>query len=205
MSDKGRGALPKGVEWPVVDGEPVMPGDVLWDAETVRRIKVDRVGFDRDGTVLVAGDGEEIRAAGIDGIAYPAWAVSLDDLTRTEPSKPVLGKDGKAIEPGEVVWGEDGLSWLVTGFRWDNGDHVVEATALGETKQLKPGWLTHEEPESWERLEEDAAKGACAYFGSNEFSCKECHFFGREHDCSGLMAMDIVRRAKALAGVGADE
>ena len=271
MNDKGRGTLPEGVEWPMVDGRPVMPGDVLWDAETVRGIKVDRVGFDRDGTVLVAGDGEEIRAAGIDGIAYPAGAVSLDDLTRTEPSKPVLGKDGKAIEPGEVVWGEDGLSWLVTGFRWDNGDHVVEATAMGETKQLKPGWLTHEEPpgpvldrdgvpievgdtvwhevdgtelrvigfqheedgerivtvervrgpidwdgcrclslshqrpDSWERLEKDAAKGACAYFGSNEFSCKECHFFGREHDCSGLMAMDIVRRAKALAGVGADE
>lgn len=81
----GRRTLPPGIEWPVVDGEPVVPGDVLWDAETVRRIRVDRVGFDRDGTVLVAGDGEEIRAAGIDGIAYPAGAVSLDGLTSTEP------------------------------------------------------------------------------------------------------------------------
>lgn len=118
---------------------------------------------------------------------------------------PVLGKDGKAIEPGEVVWGEDGLNWLVTAIRWDNLPYVVEATALGEVKQLKPGWLTHEAPDSWQRLEEDAGKGACDYFGSSEFSCKECHFFGREHDCSGLMAMDIVRRARALAGVGADE
>lgn len=190
---------------------------------------------------------------------------------------PVLGKDGKAIEPGDAVWGEDGLNWLVTAIRWDKGNHIVEATARGEVKQLKPGWLTHEEPpkpvldrygvaievgdtvyvvgigdipyevvdprsgrlggsveivspgtmdgsgpgpvstwfrpddltherhDSWERLAEDAAKGACAYFGSSEFSCKECRSFGREHDCSGLMAMDIVRRAKALAGVTSDE
>lgn len=59
---------------------------------------------------------------------------------------PVLGKDGKTIEPGDAVWGEDGLNWLVTAIRWDKGNHIVEATARGEVKQLKPGWLTHEEP-----------------------------------------------------------
>lgn len=31
MSDKERRPLPEGVEWPMVDGEPVVPGDVLWD------------------------------------------------------------------------------------------------------------------------------------------------------------------------------
>ena len=193
MSDKKRRGLPGGFVWPCVDGKPVVTGDVLWDSDGTRR-RVTEVRFWREGCYVVMDDRSE-------------WGGLVMDreYARTEPPKPVLDRDGVPIEPGDVVWGEDGLSWLVTGFRWDNGDHVVEATAMGETKQLKPGWLTHEEPESWERLEEDAAKGACAYFGSSEFSCKECLYFGREHDCSGLMAMDIVARAKALAGVGADE
>ena len=117
---------------------------------------------------------------------------------------PVLGKDGKAIEPGDVVWGEDGLDWLVTGFRWDKSNHIVEATARGEVKQLKPGWLTHEEPDSWGRLEEDAGKGACEYFGSEHCECGGCPH-DMDPDCNAVMALDIVRRAKALAGVVGDE
>ena len=193
MSDKKRRGLPGGFVWPCVDGKPVVTGDVLWDSDGTRR-RVTEVRFWREGCYVVMDDRSE-------------WGGLVMDreYARTEPPKPVLDRDGVPIEPGDVVWGEDGLDWLVTGFRWDNGYHVVEAAARGEVKQLKPGWLTHEEPESWERLEEDAAKGACAYFGSSEFSCKECLYFGREHDCSGLMAMDIVARAKALAGVGADE
>ena len=193
MSDKKRRGLPGGFVWPCVDGKPVVTGDVLWDSDGTRR-RVTEVRFWREGCYVVMDDRSE-------------WGGLVMDreYARTEPPKPVLDRDGVPIEPGDVVWGEDGLDWLVTGFRWDNGYHVVEAAARGEVKQLKPGWLTHEEPDSWERLEKDAAKGACAYFGSSEFSCKECHFFGREHDCSGLMAMDIVARAKALAGVGADE
>ena len=193
MSDKKRRGLPGGFVWPCVDGKPVVTGDVLWDSDGTRR-RVTEVRFWREGCYVVMDDRSE-------------WGGLVMDreYARTEPPKPVLDRDGVPIEPGDVVWGEDGLDWLVTGFRWDNGYHVVEAAARGEVKQLKPGWLTHEEPDSWERLEKDAAKGACAYFGSNEFSCKECHFFGREHDCSGLMAMDIVRRAKALAGVVGDE
>ena len=177
---------------------------------------------------------------------------------------PVLGKDGKAVEPGEVVWGEDGLNWLVTAIRWDKGNHIVEATARGEVKQLKPGWLTHEEPpkpvldrdgvaievgdtvylvnldfpmevhdihdgpgsyhpvecitepghtvgydpgrltherpDSWGRLEKDAGKGACGYFGSEYCECGGCPH-EMDPDCNVVVAMDIVRRAKALAGV----
>ncbi len=186
---------------------------------------------------------------------------------------PVLGKDGKAIEPGDAVWGEDGLNWLVTGIRWDKGNHIVEATARGDVKQLKPGWLTHERPprpvldrdgvpievgdtvyvgdglagpyevvnnhrittggvnnielqtkheggftsmwfkpdsltherpDSWERLEEDAGRAhddcPCAYFGLGRFECERCSV-GATEPCNRAMALDIVRRAKALAGV----
>lgn len=190
---------------------------------------------------------------------------------------PVLGKDGKAIEPGDAVWGEDGMNWLVTAIRWDKGNHIVEATARGEVKQLKPGWLTHEEPpkpvldrdgvpievgdtvyvvgndwapqkvtaitnyahpivhcefvkgfpyeyapdrltherpDSWERLEEDAAESPYGYWGCEGGECCDCPAlvngetprkrFNTQY-CSEAVRLDIVRRAKALAGVVGDE
>lgn len=202
MSDKERRGLPRGFVWPCVDGKPVVPGDVLWDSDGTRR-RVTEVRFWREGCYVVMDDRSE-------------WGGLVMDreYTRTEPPKPVLGKDGKAIEPGDVVWGEDGLNWLVTGFRWDKGDHVVEATARGEVKQLNPGWLTHEEPDSWERLVEDARKEFLDYWSCHDVACIDCPSLvdGKTPclrydtgDCESAVAADVVARAKALAGVTDDE
>lgn len=58
-------------------------------------------------------------------------------------------------------------------------------------------------PDSWERLEKDAAKDPCVYFGRGDDSiynkCPSCPAYG--DDCGPAMAQDVVRRAKALAGV----
>lgn len=59
-------------------------------------------------------------------------------------------------------------------------------------------------PDSWEQLEEDAAKGVCGYFGMDSAAnCKGCPAYeGRVFcECNIPMARDIIRRAKALAGV----
>ena len=60
--------------------------------------------------------------------------------------------------------------------------------------------------DSWERLAEDAEKLACAYLGRSEGTCfgcplENCKDFAA---CSKEQAKDIVRRAKALAGVEVD-
>lgn len=215
-----RQTLPPGIEWPVVDGEPVVPGDVLWDAETVRRIRVDRVGFDRDGTVLVAGDGEEIRAAGIDGIAYPAGAVSLDGLTRTEPEpEPVLDRDGVPIEVGDTVWHEaDGTELHVIGFQHEeDGERIVTVERVRgpiDWDGCRRLSLSHVRPDSWERLAEDARNGLCDYWSCHDARCVDCpatvdgkdpaQRYGTD-SCAHAMAVDIVARAKALAGVVGDE
>ena len=204
MNDKGRGTLPEGVEWPMVDGRPVMPGDVLWDSDGTRR-RVADVRFWCEGCYVVMDDRSE-------------WGgVVMDrEYTRAEPPKPVLDRYGVAIEVGDTVYvvGIGDIPYEVVDPRSGRLGGSVEIVSPGTMDGSGPGpvstWfrpddLTHERHDSWERLAEDAAKGACAYFGSSEFSCKECHSFGREHDCSGLMAMDIVRRAKALAGVVGDE
>lgn len=62
--------------------------------------------------------------------------------------------------------------------------------------------LTHARPDSWERLEEDASKDACMYFGTKYFNCGECLADGA--NCLGRMKSDLIRRAKALAGVEVD-
>lgn len=66
-------------------------------------------------------------------------------------------------------------------------------------------FLTHcTLPDSWERLDEDAAKGLCGYFGMDDApECKGCPAYGvrLSTGCSSVMTRDIIRRAKALAGV----
>ena len=63
---------------------------------------------------------------------------------------------------------------------------------------------TRLERDSWERLERDVAKpGCCAYFqGCNDAeTCDGCPALKAEGDCGQARAADVVRRAKALAGV----
>lgn len=68
-------------------------------------------------------------------------------------------------------------------------------------------FLTHcTLPDSWERLEEDAANHPCEYFGMDSTgSCDGCPAKSEDDKlsmrCRSVMTLDVVRRAKALAGV----
>lgn len=65
-------------------------------------------------------------------------------------------------------------------------------------EDLKLDFLHLRRPDSWKRLEEDAAKGICDYFDHS--SCLKCPGFNHaSHSCDKARAQDIVRRAKALA------
>lgn len=57
--------------------------------------------------------------------------------------------------------------------------------------------------DSWRRIEDDASRSACAYFGSHE-RCEDCPAGAPYYpgSCRSKMTRDIVRRAKALAGEG---
>ena len=88
--------------------------------------------------------------------------------------------DGKPLRIGDTVWGQDGKQFTVEGV----GPEFVWGRAEGKKthKRLRPEWLTHERPDSWERVERDAR------------TIDEC--------CTDLMsAADLVARCKRLAGV----
>lgn len=70
-----------------------------------------------------------------------------------------LGADGVPIRPRETVWGGDGRAWRVSGI--GVGEHCVKAwrkdsDGIRVNRGLRPEWLTHERPDSWERIAEDA-------------------------------------------------
>ena len=108
--------------------------------------------------------------------------------------RPVLGADGKPLREGETVYLQDGESFTVDFIRSDGNVAVRE---LSSGMYLRPERLTHERPDSWERLEEDAKAAVCVYFGVGDRDCGRCGLSSWE--CSYDKARDLVRRAKALA------
>ena len=148
-------------------------------------------------------EGITLFSRGIDLYDDEGFHKPLDRGERVKrPARSVLDADGVEIRAGDTVWHEDGSEWL-----------VEEMTRLGvrcfdgeKRRTFIPAFLTHTRPDSWERLAEDAEKLACAYLGRSEGTCfgcplENCKDFAA---CSKEQAKDIVRRAKALAGVEVD-
>ena len=131
-------------------------------------------------------------------------------------NKPVPSSDGKPLREGERAYvATDGPS----GSSLSTGDEVA-VVIVGEDVTIvddegyeyifTPDELTHERPDSWDRLEEDADKYPCEYFRiDNDTSCGQCPAYLKKSPnrdgavgCRFEQKRDIVRRAKALAERG---
>ena len=70
----------------------------------------------------------------------------------------------------------------------------------GQCWHVTRGQLTHERPDSWERLEEDAGKEACEYFAHMPCGCETPEMLDETVEkCNAAKARDLVRRCRALA------
>lgn len=147
-----------------------------------------------DGEYVWFGDEVDGLRGGIDNIDLYERTTNLYDVDVNlimsfgerlkRPAPKVLDADGVEIKVGDTVYEPNGQSGIVTAVHpstrcVDLRQDGCDAYAM-DTKRL-----THTRPDSWERLEEDA-----------EFN-----------DETGIVGgnLDIVRRAKALAGVEVDE
>ena len=133
-----------------------------------------------------------------------------------------LDADGVPIRLGDTVWyiGIDvdiakDYPLEVDGFVRVPG--VLETfieTQEFQSKAIATESLTHKQPEpddSWEKLEEDAAKEVCAYAGApfsivdqDRYSCTGCRFddcSSRKTSCWLQMNSELMARAKKLAGI----
>ena len=189
--------------WPrFEDGERVMVGDAV-KLPTYGAISAEAIEF-------TAGKVDVKDAA--DG----GWNTSMYAMHPLKrPAPKVLDADGVEIKVGDTVWNDDGVEMTVTSLVGELPGHV---TAHGDnppaTYSINPKRLTHTRPDSWERLEEDARKGVCEYAGAyrksgtiDSHECDGCRFDddGNGPTCEQQMALDIIRRAKALAGVEVGE
>ena len=179
-------ALPEGMEWPrFEDGELVRIGDeVEFEGETWK-----------------------VRCAILRG---ECWALNVErgyDLVTgrgdygervKRPKLRVLGADGAPIEMGDTVYcdGED-EPLTVTCINGVGGGYcsvTVKNTDLSHCTVDAPR-LTHERPDSWERIEEDAKLAPRDYLESRGMNPE------KTERIASMMA-DLVRRAKALAKAG---
>lgn len=133
-----------------------------------------------------------------------AWIQSDDSYMKLP-----LDADGEPIRIGDEV-NVDGDVMTVLGYRLHNDMLLLVAkdkkSCLFFTP--KPSIVRHFNPEpadSWEKLEKDARKTACAYAPAprNEdglVTCDGCRF-EKSESCGNEMTIDLVERAKKLAGI----
>lgn len=183
--------MPDGVEWPTVDGKPV---DFVTGYEPSLGV-LEAVSIYSNGACEVMSH---------DGI--------VKNATEIHVFKPkVVDADGVEIRVGDMVWvvGDVLTSMQVLEVKpSDDSDEPEHLVWCGETwgeslnyakKWRIPDQLTHEQPDTWERLEHDAEKTVCEYFGAN-YDCANCPL--ESSRCAEEVKKDIIRRARKLAERG---
>ena len=111
------------------------------------------------------------------------------DLTHRAP---VLAADGEPLEVGQTVYHiADGKEYTVEKLFKDGAMVTPDGITGG---RCRAEYLTHERPDSWERLEEHKDLSPFDY-------CKKVgHKLDTFEDAERFKSRDLVRRAKALAG-----
>ena len=163
------------------DGEEIRVGDTVWDTNGHGPFEVTRiVNADR---LRVVCDDEENGHLNV----YP------QSITHRAP---VLASDGEPLEAGQTVWHVNtGIEYSVRSVT-NGGAHLFKGDKLGG--YCRADYLTHERPESWERLEDDATLAPAAYCNDRGLACV-CDPDPDAATYVEAMARDLVRRAKALA------
>lgn len=109
------------------------------------------------------------------------------------PAPKVLDADGVEIKVGDTVWHVYGSEWLVE----ELNRYGVRCFDGAKRRTFSPTFLTHNRPDSWERLKDDATMPPWSY----------CDKYGLVAGISNdeyfpatvAFATDLIRRAKALA------
>ena len=180
-------------------GMPISRGmDVWWICEGdgrgvhAERLRVMRV-FD-DGTL-------DLKPYG------PGTSLQLES-TEVYVEKPVPAFDGRPLRVGDTVYNvESGTKYEVCEVKLPRVTVEYLAAGIPAHSSIVPYLLTHERPDSWERLEEDADKSPCEYYEIDASTpCKDCPAYMKESPdgdkpigCRYEQKRDLVRRARALA------
>lgn len=130
-----------------------------------------------------------------------------------------LDADGAAIRPGDKIYFDgdpesEALICVAIGC-WPQPVEFMDWGKTGTTAWENGNVFTHHRPkpepaDSWEKLEEDALKNPCHYFGmfdDQSTSCTACPHgpLATDRTCGENMRLDLIKRAKRLAGIEEQE
>ena len=142
------------------------------------------------------------------------WKGNAEGFEHDAYMKLPLDADGVPIRIGDEM-NIDGDAMTVLGYRLHDDMLllVAEDKKSGLVFTPEPSRVRHFKPEPadiWEKLEEDAKKGPCTYFGKIKdlsTGCSECPHGKHQSgfSCGQNMSLDLVERAKRLAGIEEQE
>lgn len=165
------------------DGVEIHVGDTVYDTELANGDKFTVENIDKNGDVRARGD---------------KYILTKSHVAFTHRA-PVLAADGRPLREGETVW--DGKRNGPYTIKKIEDDGIIRID-LNDLDYFASEFFS-ERPDSWERLERDAEKSICDYFGSSSSPgslCEDgCPGLNSPMSCGVLMKLDLIRRAKALA------
>ena len=184
------------------DGVEIRVGDEVWvvgDALPSMKVLEIKTADDPDVPEHLVLCGESLSDS-------KRWRIA-DQITHRAP---VLAADGKPLREGEHVYHVETGAELVIKELPKPGAYQAVAVFAQHASHLTsfdPDRLTHERPDSWDRLEEDAKKGSCDYFGCDADGCHGCPAYDWNtarggNGCGNAKTLDLVRRARALSERG---
>lgn len=184
------------------DGEPVYIGAEIDDRKR-GKLEVSRICYTDGGFYFNNSRGSNGRK--MKGITYKHG----ERVGR--PKQQVLDAEGVPIEVGDELWSvETGARYIVekmgSNGRYECHDMLVR-DANGTTFRAMGRLYTHREPDTQERIDEDAQKCASDYWRCNGVICRECpsmidgekprHRYGVDW-CSDAKTLDLLRRQREL-------
>lgn len=133
------------------------------------------------------------------------WKGNAEGFQPDAYMKLPLDADGVPIRIGDKM-DIDGDAMTVLGYRLYNGTLllIVKKGESDLTYTPKPSEIRHFKPEpadSWEKLEKDAMGRACELAGSGHLRCGDCEWGKEGIGCQAMARLEILKRAKKLAGI----
>lgn len=120
-----------------------------------------------------------------------------------------LSKDGEPLEVGRRYYGKDGRAWTVLGFKPCAYDVVGMSDEGSLNTHMKGRWLSTEQPDTQERIDEDKRKSVSQYWGCGGAGCHQCpskvdgltpcERYGMD-ECEVAMGYDLALRQARLDG-----
>lgn len=146
------------MELPVLEGEPLRVGDKV-DGYNQTAAKVEAVMNDKMVVVRSTVKG----ADGYHDEAYPLLLWCVDDLERHVHE--VLDAYGVPIKIGDHVWWKDGREFVITAVNRGVNTEAVEPVPgrCSSHVNFDPKEFAHKQPDTLERIEEDAFMDSIIY------------------------------------------